>query len=411
VGVHKVNLTVNAYFEEELEITFPSNWDVAECRMAGHDRPGLSDDEMRRAIQNPIGSPRLRDLAQGKQRVVILFDDTPKPTPTNRIAPFVLEELHAGGIQDDQIRFLCAPGTHRPLSAHEFVAKLGANIVSRYPVYNHSVYENLVEVGTTSRGTVVKVNREYMSCDLRVAIGSIIPHQMAGYGAGGKIILPGISGMDTIEYHHQLMKKEPYFSTAGVGKMDGNQFRLDIEEAARLADLHFKVDVVLNNRRDVVGLFAGEFVAEHRVGVKLAREVYHTDMVRDVDVLVTNAYPDEHQYNRAVWLTPRCLKEGGDLVIVGWNREGQTVHQFSSRFGTEFGGRGWNDGAKAKPLARAARVFILAPFLAQSDRMEWGADRVVWCRSWGEVLGHLAERHGQGTKVAVYPYTPLQVED
>ena len=93
--------------------------------MAGHDRPALGDEEMRAAVQNPIGTPRLSELARGKKKVVILFDDLPKPTPTSRIVPFVLEELHAGGISRRQIRFVCAPGTHRPLIYPEFVAKLG----------------------------------------------------------------------------------------------------------------------------------------------------------------------------------------------------------------------------------------------------------------------------------------------
>ena len=107
--------------------------------MAGHDRPALSEEQMRAALHNPIGSPRLSELAGGKKEVCHLFDDLPKPTPTSRIVPFVLEELHAGGITDEHIRFLCAPGTHRPLMYPEFVAKLGADIVARYPVYNHNV--------------------------------------------------------------------------------------------------------------------------------------------------------------------------------------------------------------------------------------------------------------------------------
>ncbi len=410
MAVQKVQLRVKAYHEEDIEISFPANWEVIECRMAGHNKPALTDEQMRAAMRNPIGSPRLSELAKGKSRVVILFDDTPKPTPTDRIAPFVLEELHAGGITDDQIRFLCAPGTHRPLGTPELVAKLGGDIVARYPVYNHNNWENLVHVGNTSRGTPVHVNREFMSCDLRVAIGSIIPHQSAGYGAGGKIILPGISGMDTVVYHHNTLRKEPYVAGVGVGKIEGNAFRLDLEEAARLAGLQFKVDAVLNNRREVAGLFAGDFVEEHRVGVKLAKEVYHTRLVGDADVLVSNSYPDEHQFNRAVWITPQCLKEGGDLVIICQSDEGQVLHQFSGRFGTDFGGRGYVPGSRAKALAKAGRIIIMTPFLSMLDRMEWGGDRVVRCEDWGEVMAVLAERHGAGTRAVVYPCTPLQLE-
>jgi nickel-dependent lactate racemase len=130
MATQKVSLRVGTWFgEREIELAFPTHWEVVECRMGGHDKPALTDAEMRAALQNPIGSPRLRELAQDKKEVVILFDDLPKPTPTSRIVPFVLEELHAGGIRDDQIRFLCAPGTHRQLMYGEFVAKLGEDIV------------------------------------------------------------------------------------------------------------------------------------------------------------------------------------------------------------------------------------------------------------------------------------------
>jgi lactate racemase len=406
-----VSLRVGAWFDErQIDLAFPTHWEVVECRMGGHDKPALTDTEMRAAVQNPIGSPRLRDLAQGKKEVVILFDDMPKPTPTSRIVPFVLDELHTGGIRDDQIRFLCAPGTHRQLMYGEFVAKLGEEIVRNYPVYNHNCHENTVYVGTTSRGTPVHINREFAYCDLRVGIGSIIPHGSAGFGAGGKIILPGVAGMQTVTHHHVNMKRGPQGHTVGLGRVDDNVFRLDIEEAARLAGLHFKVDAVLNNRREVVGLFAGDFVAEHRAGVQLARDVYATKILNDADILVSNGYPDECQFMRSTFLVPHSLKEGGEVVIVNHAYGGQAVHMWAGRWGTQFGGDGWSAGNRAKHLAKASRVYILAPALSRLDRMEFGAaEKVVWCQSWGEILADLVTRHGADTRVAVYPYAPLQL--
>ena len=144
MAVTRIRMHVNAFFgDEEIECAFPATWQVTECRMAGHDALPLSDEQMRKALQQPIGTPRLQILAHGKREVCIVFDDLPKPTPVSRIVPFVLEELHAGGIRDEQIRFVCGPGTHRFLTYPEFAAKLGAEIVERYPVYNHSIWENL----------------------------------------------------------------------------------------------------------------------------------------------------------------------------------------------------------------------------------------------------------------------------
>ena len=140
VKVKSITMRIDAFRnDKEIELKFPEGWDITECRMAGHDRPALSGDGMRSALRNTIGTPRLSEMAKGAKKVCILFDDIAKPTPIGRILPFVLEELHAGGVTDEQIRLVCAPGTHRPMIYPEFVAKLGRDIVEKYPVYNHSV--------------------------------------------------------------------------------------------------------------------------------------------------------------------------------------------------------------------------------------------------------------------------------
>ena len=399
-------IRVNAFYgDNEIGLTFPENWQVTECLMAGHDQPALSDEEMRQALQSPIGSPRLSELAKGKKQVCILFDDIPKPTPAYRIVPFVLEELHAGGITDDQIRFVCAPGTHRPLLFPELVAKLGRDIVERFPVYNHCIWENLVNVGTTSRGTPMWVNREFASCDLRLGIGSLFPHPHAGFGGGGKLVLPGIAGIETVNHHHKHSTEN-----SALGRVDDNVFRLDIEEATRLAGLHFKVDSVLNNRREVVAMFAGDFVAEHRAGVEVARKTYVTDTVEEADVVVANSYPDECQTNRATWVVPSSLKEGGDVVLISHSYDGQCLHQYAGRFGTDYGGRGYTPRRIAGNLGKANRTIVFAPNLSWNDREMIGPpDKVDWHRTWDEVLADLERRHGPGTRVALYPYAPLQM--
>ena len=406
MGTQKIRIRVNAFFgDEEIDLVFPENWAVQECRIAGHDKPPLSDDDMRRALQKPFGTPRLRELAKKDNQVCILFDDLPKPTPVSRIVPFVLEELHEGGVTDEQIRFICAPGTHRPLIYPEFAAKLGREIVEKYPVYNHSIWENVVHKGETSRGTPVYVNREFASCDLRIAIGSVFPHPGAGFGGGGKIIMPGICGIETIDYHHKNMRKN-----TGLGLIDGNIFRLDIEEAARLAGLHFKVDAVLNNRREVVGLFAGDLVEEHRAGVELARQLYRTETVKDADVLVLNSYPDEFQLVRSMGCIPDSLHEGGDVVIITHSYEGQTLHQWAGRFGTDYGGRGYTPARVYAYIEKAAKIIVVAPHLSRCDRDMIGPqEKLIWCKTWAEALAELIGRHGSNAKVGVYPYAPLQV--
>ncbi|MCJ7490878.1 MAG: lactate racemase domain-containing protein, partial [Dehalococcoidia bacterium] len=203
----------------EREINFPASWDVHFCPTRGWDRPAMSDEQMREAFAAPVGTPRIRDLAQGKKEVVIIFDDITRPTPVYRIAPFVIEELREAGIADEQIRFVIASGTHGAHDNKALRAKLGQEILERFFVFQHNPYDNCVSVGATTLGTPLSVNREVTTCDLKIGIGSILPHPQAGFGGGGKLILPGISHIDSVDrFHRTIMDSAP--ATVGPGNWD-----------------------------------------------------------------------------------------------------------------------------------------------------------------------------------------------
>ena len=134
-----IRIPIKAWYgDEEMELNFPESWEINEARMAGHDTPALSDEQLREALQNPMETKPLREMALGKKQVVILFDDLTRPAPTWKILPFVLEELHEAGITDDQIRFVTAYANHAAMSQEDFVKKLGKDVVRRYHIYNHN---------------------------------------------------------------------------------------------------------------------------------------------------------------------------------------------------------------------------------------------------------------------------------
>jgi hypothetical protein len=127
-------------------------------------------------------------------------------------------------------------------------------------------------------------------------------------------------------------------------------------------------------------------------------------------VVVINSYPDEPQFVRSTWAVDLSVREGGDAVLLNHSHEGQNLHQWSGRFGTDFGGRAWKPGRRAQHLGKAARLMVLSPHLSMSDRLELGAvEKITHYTQWGEVLAELAGRHGPGTKVVVYPYAPIQL--
>jgi nickel-dependent lactate racemase len=403
---HRISLPqMEWYGDTQLEIDFPEPWDVTECRMHGHDAPTLSDSEMRKAFQNPIGTSTIRELAKGKKEVAILFDDMSRATPTATLIPYVLEELAAAGIPDDNIRFIAAIGAHGSMNGIDFRKKLGDDVMARFLVYNHNPYENCTPLGSTSRCTPVAINAEFMSCDLKIGIGSVVPHPFSGYGGGSKIILPGIAAMETIDANHtRLMNSR----TVGLGKHEENILKQDMDEAARMAGLHVKVDALLNLKREVTALFVGDPIAEHLEAVKLASQHYATDIVKDCDIVVANCYSKANEMTLAsAVVAPLLPEKGGDLVIICVTPEGQINHYWSRSFGKGFGGRAW--GRKTSLPANTSRVTIMQPY---ADRVgaDWVApyELINWTRSWPEALAELKNRYGDRAKVAVVPDATIQ---
>ena len=209
---------------ELLELTFPKTWDINLCNMNGTGVAELSEDEIRDSILNPIGTLKISELADGKENVVIVVDDMTRPTQISKIIPHVLDELKVANIKKDQITILLAIGAHRPMNRQDCILKLGIDIVNEFRIENHHPYENLKSYGKSMRGTPIYVNNTYADADLKIAIGGVIPHPLAGFGGGAKIVLPGVCGIETLEANHNGSLN------GGIGRV--TDARRDIEDIA-----------------------------------------------------------------------------------------------------------------------------------------------------------------------------------
>ena len=394
------------YGNSTLEIDLPDNWDVEVCPMKGADKNPITTEQMETAILNPIESPTIRDLARDKKTAVIIFDDMTRPTRTYEIAPIVIRELIDGGISEENITFVCALGTHGALTMNEFRKKLGTDIVENFRVFNHNIYENCVEIGTTSRGTKMLINREVAEADLKIGIGAVTAHAQVGFCGGGKIILPGVSHIDSITHYHldvEAMAPE----TTGLGNFDNNILRFEIEEAAKLSGLDFLINVIVNGRGATTSVFAGNFIEVHKAATKLAREHYDTHpKPKDKDLAISNAFVKANEMTIGMLLGMFALKKfSGTVVIMANSPEGQVVHYLLGRFGRGYGGRQY-------PIAKVPdniNLIVMAPFLDKTfgDWME-NPDVIKFTKSWDETLDLLASIHGPGSKVAVYPNATMQ---
>ena len=285
------------YDTRYLELPLPDDWQVEMCYMAGYNRPELKPEEIRAAIRNPIGTKPLKELARGKKEVAIVFDDLTRVTRSAKIIPFVLEELAASGIPDKNIRFICGLGLHGAMRRSDFVKKLGEDIVARFRVFNHNPFGNCIYVGTTGTlKTRLYINEEYTKCDLRIIIGSCVPHAAAGFGGGSKMIMPGIASYESINWNHKtgavgIAPISPGGKpTQGMGLIDENIFKKDVDEAAGLAGIDFLINTIVNLWGEPVSVYAGNWKEAFAAAVKEAKAHYRTPRVTDKDIVIANNY-------------------------------------------------------------------------------------------------------------------------
>jgi nickel-dependent lactate racemase len=397
------------YGNTTLDIELPDAWQVEYCPMRGADRVPLTLQQMEEAIRNPIGSPRLRELARGKKRAVIVFDDMTRPTRTFELAPILLSELTAAGIREEDITFVCALGTHGALTMNEFRKKLGRHIVERFRVFNHNIYENCVEVGTTRRGTRLMINREVAEADLKVAVGCVTAHAQVGFSGGGKIILPGVAHVDSIAHYHidvEAMGKE----TTGLGNFDNNILRFEIEEAARMAGLDFLVNVTVNSRGATTAVFAGELLQVHEAAVRLAKIIYASaPRPRDKELVIANAFVKANEMGIAVLLGVLALKDfTGTVVVIADSPEGQVVHYLLGRFGRSYGGRQYPVAA----IPPSVKLIVMAPNLDRNSG-DWfsNPEVITWTQDWQQTLALLKDSVRPGARVALVPNATMQYYD
>ncbi len=389
------------YDNSTLTIDLPDSWEVELLPMRGRDNPPLSAAGIEQAIKNPIGCAPLSELARGKTSAAIVFDDITRPTRISDIASVVIRELVAGGMREDDITFVAALGNHGAHTHHEFRKKLGPQITERFSVFNHNSYDHCTFVGTTSYGTKLSVNREVMEADLVIGIGCVTAHINTGFSGGGKIILPGVASIESAAHLH-IEVKDTAPETTGPGTGDDNVMKRNIEEAARMAGLDFKIDAIVNERGQTTALFAGDFIQEHKEAVKLAREIYSMGpRPEGCKLVIANAFIKPNEMFIAARIGASALADGtGTVAIIVDAPEGQIPHYLQRSFGRAHGGR----QVSPTEIPPGVNIVVVAP--------QWDATFTDWvknpevitrARDWEETLALLSGEFGPGSRAAVLP--------
>jgi nickel-dependent lactate racemase len=353
--------------DHDLLLNLPGTWNVEVLQMEGDSRRVLGAGAYRKALVS------LEPLLKDKREICVLFDDISRPTRTYQIVPFLLELFDRCGIRDEQVRFLCALGTHGPLDNRVFRKKLGEEVLERFPVYNHNPFENCEHIGGTKLGTPVIVNKEYLSCDARIGIGSFLLHSFCGFGGGYKIVMPGVSHIDAMMYHHGELLKQCWGTCYGIGRHAGNPLLEDLREYGKIARLDGVINVLVNSRAQSVDIYAGTPDGLYGAFAEKALVHYRTPFTRKADVVFANTYAKANEGVIALSLAEQLLKDGGGYVVLLCDVEGgQVVHYLLGRFGKNSRGR-LTFGERIKD-SRVKKIFIVSRYRDRASEWWFGKE-------------------------------------
>lgn len=270
------------------------------------------------ALEHPVGSPRLRTLAEGKRKIVIVTSDHTRAVPSKITLPLLLKEIRSGN-PDADITILIATGLHRPTTEEEQRRMFGDEIVDHEKIAINNAFapEQFVELCTLPSGAVFQVNRLAAECDLLVTEGFVEPHFFAGFSGGRKSILPGICSERTVNENHSY--KAVSHPRSNSGMLKDNPIHADMLCAAKAVNVQFIFNVALDGEKKIVAAWAGDLEKAHEAGVAFIRQWSQCPVVTgDIVVTSNGGYPlDQNLYQspKAMATAEACAGEDGVIIM------------------------------------------------------------------------------------------------
>ena len=348
------------YGKGELHIRLPKGCEPTIIRKP--DMPVLENAQaaIRHALLNPVEAPSIAELAVGVQRVCIVICDITRPVPNGPILKEFVELLRDQGVSLDRITILIATGLHRPNLGQEMREVIGDDwVFNHVRVENHFARERqwMVDLGhTPTDGIPVILNRHLVDADLRIAIGLVEPHFMAGYSGGRKVIAPGVAGEETIRtFHNHRFMADPL---ACNGNLIDNPLHRGQLEILKLLGNAYAINTVIDEARRMSFVNFGDCEKSHLESVVFVKRYAEVPLGRQFNTVVTSAagYPLDKTYYQTVkgMVAPiQILTDGGRMIIASACEEGLGSHEYresQSRL-LKLGGQGFLDRIRGMPLA------------------------------------------------------------
>lgn len=413
-----------AYGKTGLEWNVPDGYhtDIIEPQFVDglRDQPG----GITRALRSPIGSKPLKELVGRNTKVGIIFSDVTRATPYHILLPALIKELEH--VDPGNITLFCATGTHRPAPPEELETILGKEFSGKYRIVQNDTNDKslFVFTGNTASGNEIYLNVELLDCDLKILTGFIEPHFFMGFSGGGKAVFPGMAYLDTIRFNHSISMLEN--ENARWGITHGNPLWEDVHEATDMLSGLFLLNITLNKRREISGVYAGDLRKAHREGCIFAKETAMAPVDEPYDLVITSnsGYPLDlniYQSIKGMSAAMQVVKKSGDILIAAECWDGIPDN-------TDF----------ARMLASADNIDELYEFVKKNEKDyqdTWQIFYEVLIQRWASVslytdklddetvkkahfspvqdpekrIMEILEKHGPDTRICVLPEGPLTI--
>jgi nickel-dependent lactate racemase len=276
------------------------------------------DEDFKKAVTDAIGSLEPFISSNKDTSVCIIVDDYTRATPTAEILSFLMPALENKNIENENVFFLFASGSHRLMNEKEKRARLSDEFFEKYRSMDHHFFDkdHLVKMGNFDDGAPLYVNKHALKADIRIAIGTLVPHMPAGFSGGAKMLLPGVAGEDTVHHMHVLGALD---KKQAVGVTNTLPRELMESFAARTAEPFAVINVILNAENSPVGIVGGHYVEAHRRGVEIAKEIYFVEIPELVDLVVSDTRDhdaDMTQANKGLFSAALAVKNKGEILLV-----------------------------------------------------------------------------------------------
>jgi nickel-dependent lactate racemase len=274
----------------ELLVDIPENWEMKQKIFRAPDAvEGSVTQLMKKALAEPLGSPRLEELLKPGAKVAVVVDDLTRPTPVKDLLPELLELIENQGVARDHVDIVIGNGTHRPMDSEEIKERVGAGVYGAYRIQNHDARsEELITMGEVSGYGPVSFNATVAQADVKITLGSTIPHVHNGFGGGPKNVMPGICDFHTIRKHHL---KNVLHHHSLVGIVTGNPFLEEISKIAKVARVNFSIQCLDNAIGQVYTVLAGDLFEVHQAGIRKQTEQLGVPVREKTDVTIVSSFP------------------------------------------------------------------------------------------------------------------------